>query len=120
MNRDRGMKKWTAMMLPEHVHLLQEWKKENIGDKQPEVDEWLLQEYAEKIQQAWELGEFVRVGCWYQNRRHQYEGKIVELHPLKRTLLLEGIDGCHHSVNVDTIYEVSIIEWDVTKDDFFR
>lgn len=107
-------------MLPEHVTLLRELKKEDVFDKRPEVDEWLLQEYAERIEQAWVSREPLHIYCWYNNKRYIYRGIIEELNAFKRSLLLKDINGDQHYIEVETVYEVSTVEWSVGEDDFIR
>lgn len=119
MNRDRGMQKWTAMMLPEHIQLLRDWQGEDTIDKSPEVDEWLLQEYADQVKRAWELSERVCIRYWQHTKRCVREGTIVELCPRSYSLSIQGVDGIRYKIDVKTIFEVSVTEWDVKQDDFF-
>ena len=54
MNRDRGTMKWNAMMLPEHVKLLREWKEEDRRVERPDFDEWALEEMNVQIEAAYQ------------------------------------------------------------------
>ena len=110
MNRDRGLKKWTSMMLPEHMKLLRDWKNEDIREQRPEVDEWLLQEYAEHIGRAWESHGLLRLRCWCDGRRYTYEGVILDVNTFKRSLILEETNGYKQYIDVGDIYEVSDVE----------
>ena len=50
--RDRGTKKWTAMMLPEHLKELRIWENENKMVKRPELEEFELTLIAEEVERA--------------------------------------------------------------------
>ncbi|WLD91922.1 YolD-like family protein [Alkalihalobacillus sp. AL-G] len=50
--RDRGNIKWTAMMLPEHVKLLRDWKEEDRIQQKPDLDEQKLEEMNDIIHEA--------------------------------------------------------------------
>ena len=39
MIRDRGRKKWTAMMLPEHITKLRDWVGKDSYEEKPAIDE---------------------------------------------------------------------------------
>lgn len=47
--KDRGRKKWTAMMLPEHISMLKEMNIDYEKESKPILDEYQLQEINEKI-----------------------------------------------------------------------
>ena len=40
MNKDRGTIKWTALMLPEHITRLHEWRTESEKQAEQPLDEW--------------------------------------------------------------------------------
>lgn len=103
MNRDRGNIKWTAMMLPEHVKMLREWKKEDEYIPKPELDEWTMQELAERLQIAYERKFEVELEVWEEKKKYKVTGTIEKIHNDK--LYLKG--GKHFPF--DAIYGVSYI-----------
>lgn len=103
MNRDRGNIKWTAMMLPEHVAMLREWKKKDDCIKKPELDEWTLQELAERLQIAYERHLTIELEVWKEREKYKVHGTIEKLN--HEELFLE--DGHHFPFNA--IYGVSYI-----------
>lgn len=104
MNRDRGTIKWNAMMLPEHVKLLREWKAEDDYVKMPEIDEWAQQEIAEQLQIANATGVYIELTYWrdgavlkergyVQSLRHDqvvFEGRGIRFAHLIRVVLLDA------------------------------
>lgn len=87
MYKDRGTIKWTAMMLPEHVKELREWRHE-VEDKRPNpLEEWELEELNEKLILAFEqqltISVFTFEGQWHEEigiiHKVDYERKLVFL-----------------------------------------
>jgi len=64
MIRDRGSKKWTAMMLPEHLTKLREWVGEDDYEVKPEIDEWTLQEFQQQLDIAYQSQCEMRIKTW--------------------------------------------------------
>lgn len=89
MLRDRGNIKFTAMMLPEHLVKLKEWKKEASHVKKRELTEWELEELQHIIQRAATMKEEVTVTVWINNRLYEETGLITALDNIKKELLLE-------------------------------
>lgn len=79
MNRDRGTIKWNAMMLPEHVKLLREWKAEDHYVKMPELDEWAQQEIAEQLQIAQMTGAYTELTYWRNGKVLKECGVVQQL-----------------------------------------
>ena len=52
MINDRGSMKWIAMMLPEHLVKIREWKQEQFYDKKCDLTEWELEEIELTIQRG--------------------------------------------------------------------
>ncbi|WP_152658309.1 YolD-like family protein [Oceanobacillus sp. CFH 90083] len=52
MINDRGNKKWTAIMIPEHVAMLKEVKKEYYAVEKPILDEQQIEENGFKLMMA--------------------------------------------------------------------
>lgn len=64
MIRDRGAKKWTAMMLPEHLIQLRDWMGEDDYEEKPLIDEWILQEFQQQLAIAYQSQCEIRVKTW--------------------------------------------------------
>lgn len=89
MIRDRGNIKWTAMMLPEHVKLLQEWKAQDENVEKPELDEWGLQDLSEQLQIAYANNLEVELSIWKEKRIFKVIGIISKLDTKSSSLYLK-------------------------------
>jgi len=64
MIKDRGAKKWTAMMLPEHVGLVRKYFAEDGRIDQPILDEYEIEEIESRIHFAMETGDALEFRYW--------------------------------------------------------
>ncbi|SIT91798.1 YolD-like family protein [Edaphobacillus lindanitolerans] len=105
MLRDRGNIKWTAMMLPEHIHELRKWEEEDKLVKRPELTEWDLQEIQAEIDTAMRRRCQVEVQTWRAGEIRTHIGVIENLDP--RLKLICVADGW---VDVNEIITVRMLE----------
>lgn len=91
---DRGNKKWSmAMMLPEHVTLLQEWVDKKDYIERPQFDEWELQGLQGEIELAYKRQSEAIVTVWKNGSERPYIGKITALDQRLNTISIEGPFG---------------------------
>lgn len=107
--RDRGTKKWTALMLPEHVKELREWMKEDEIVERPELNEWELEAIQMEIEIAFRNDREVKVTAWREGHKEPYIGKISELNVNHRYLSIDspfGIDriSVEDIIRVESMY----------------
>lgn len=105
MIRDRGNIKWNAMMLPEHVKKLREWKEKDKYEEKPELDEWALQDLSEQLQRAFNNQYEIELDLWRNHQTEKAMGVIKKIEPEKGTIIFE--DGRAFSFSM--IYGISII-----------
>ena len=79
MNKDRGVIKWTAMMLPEHVKLLREWQEEDSLVMQPELDEAQLEQININLQRAYSEASPIQLKVWEQTGIYTITGIIQKV-----------------------------------------
>ncbi len=79
MIRDRGTKKWTAMMLSEHVRELRLWKDKDHYIERPELDGFDLQAIQHEIEVAQKRKCQVHVKSWDKEKIAFYMGVIKEI-----------------------------------------
>ena len=79
MIKDRGNKKWTAMMLTEHVRDMREWYESDNDVPEPEYDEYSLNALADDLNMAYQTKCHVRISYWKNKRAEIHQGQIVEL-----------------------------------------
>ncbi|NLY79250.1 MAG: YolD-like family protein [Lysinibacillus sp.] len=106
MIRDRGNIKWNAMMLPEHVKKLREWKKQDEYEEKPELDEFTLQDFNEQLLIAYTNRYEVELKIWKDRHTYKVNGKIAKIHEHQGTFTLE--DG--RTFSFESIYGIAIIE----------
>lgn len=72
MYKDRGTIKWTAMMLPEHVQELKNWRHEPEEKPPSALEEWQLEELDEKLNFAFagqkNISLFIFEGRWSEEK----------------------------------------------------
>lgn len=78
-NRDRGTIKWTALMLPEQIQRLHKWTEEMNSIKEPQYDDFELEEIAYQICAAVQTNSIVRVVVWDNGSSQEFEGSMKEL-----------------------------------------
>ncbi|WP_078557219.1 YolD-like family protein [Bacillus alkalicellulosilyticus] len=83
MLRDRGTKKWTAMMIPEHVAKLNELYDELSKIEQPEIDPQQLEEFEVIIAEAMEENQELELSYWKEG-------------------IIYNLVGCIHYVDLNT------------------
>jgi hypothetical protein len=104
--RDRGNIKWTAMMLPEHVELLREWKKEDAYQTQPELDEQRLEEMNELICEAMEFHDHLKF-TYHHNRQLNYlTGHIHYIDEVNGELRIVDEQETIHRIKVSKIVDL--------------
>lgn len=81
---DRGHKKWTALMLPEHKNRLQEWYNEQERTKKPSLGIDQLLDLDEKLQNY--LNSPIKISLTYHSRNlpFQIQGRIVRCDPIEK------------------------------------
>jgi len=77
--RDRGRKKWTAMMLPEHIRELRKWQEDLDKVKRPELDEFDLETMQEEVGRALTSGLETRITTWIDGKFHYHRGIVQEV-----------------------------------------
>ncbi|MGL4521116.1 MAG: YolD-like family protein [Bacilli bacterium] len=106
-NKDRGLMKWTAMMLPEHVGLLDEWynSAEQIRETLP--DSQIYCEWEETLQQA--LVHSTPIFVVTKPHRTKLNGVIRKWDAITGTLVLMN-GNSRMNVNIASIISVNSVE----------
>ncbi|MFJ5771078.1 YolD-like family protein [Psychrobacillus sp. NPDC093180] len=106
--RDRGSKKWVAMMLPEHVKLLREYMEEQKKTPRPNLDEWDLDIIQENIQLAMKRNVEVEIKTWRNGAFHIHLGKVTWVDINRRTIEMEDVFNSF-TLQLDEIVDVTIL-----------
>lgn len=103
--RDRGVIKWTAMMLPEHIQALRKLKEENDYIERPQLTDWELQDLQEELERAYRMETDSVITIWKNGRTDTYIGKIVALDPNRGLISVDGPYG-NDRIAVNNIIKV--------------
>ena len=99
MVNDRGTKKWTSLMLPEHVKMLEDMYKEMDHKEKPVLDEQQIEENSFKLQSVLEYKLEVRVRYFVDYDFETIEGSVKSIR--NNLIYIEGT-----GINFDDIIEV--------------
>lgn len=108
INRDRGTKKWTAMMLPEHVELLRDWMDEDHWVEKPEFDEWEFELIQEELERGVKSKNIVRIETWNEGLVNAFQGMIIKQDFTSRSIYLQDPFNVE-CIKVDDIIRVEQI-----------
>lgn len=106
--RDRGSKKWVAMMLPEHVKLLREYMEDQKKAPRPDLDEWDLDIIQETIQIAMKRNVEVEIKTWRNGAFHIHLGKVTWVDINRRIIEMEDV-LTSFTLQLDEIVDVTIL-----------
>lgn len=102
---DRGTKKWAAMMMPEHIQMLQDIWQEDEKKEKPIIDEQQKEEFEMKLHLA--LKDYLTVSVTYYANYdyHTIKDKLNKIDSLNKTVNFDH-DGVLH---FDDIIDVTIL-----------
>lgn len=104
---DRGKKKWTAMMLTEHLVELRKDEAEYYDVSRPQLDEFDLQALQEEVDRALTSKLETRITTWKDGRLEYHRGIIHEVST--QYLCYEDPFG-KHKIQIDDIVAVMLME----------
>ncbi|KPN94547.1 YolD-like family protein [Lysinibacillus sp. ZYM-1] len=87
MIKDRGTIKWTAMMLPEHIQKIKQWKSEVYAEAPKTLSEWELEDLQQIINQAFKEHKTVTISTWQDAKYVQWTGTIIALDESQQLVL---------------------------------
>lgn len=91
MINDRGNIKWTAMMLPEHLDLLKEYKRADHVEPIRVLTEWESEELQQTIEQAINQQLDIKLNVWEGGKYTQWNGIIKSINLHTNELILETL-----------------------------
>lgn len=107
--QDRGSKKWVALMLPQHVEMIKDWKQEQFHVKKRELTEWELEDIEKTIQQAAIRRKSITLTLWDNHKLKFETGIITGMDYLKKELLIET-DTDIKRITLDKIQYVELVD----------
>ena len=103
---DRGTKKWTAMMMPEHIKMINDLWSEDDRKEKPILDEQQKVEIDLKLQLAIKDDLTVEVEYYGDYDYHTEKGKLLIVDSLNRRL---RFDDKETEIQLDDIIDVNIL-----------
>ncbi|MBG9732295.1 hypothetical protein ABD87_23000 [Lysinibacillus sphaericus] len=111
MLKNRDCSKWVAMMLPEHITMIKEWKNEQFTEMPRELVEWELEELQQTIQRATVMKKLVTLTLWNNNKIQNMTGMITGMDINKKELLLDT-DLAIKRITFDKIQNAEMVDID--------
>lgn len=103
---DRGNKKWTALMLTEHLKELRKDEDDHDKVSRPQLDELDLQTMQEEVDRALSSKLETRITTWKDGRFHFYRGIV---HEVSTRYFYEDPFG-KHKIEIYEIVAVMLME----------
>lgn len=110
MIKDRSTKKWTAMMLPEHVKMLKELNVDYEQVKKPQLDEQGIEEINTTLHIAIEYNLPVIFAIWIDGFFKEVQGAVHYIDQQHKQVHVVDIAGNVHKIEFDTVTEVEYAE----------
>lgn len=101
---DRGTKKWTSLMLPEHIKILEDWWQADKKKVKPMIDEQLQIEFGSLLQLALKDDLPVAVTYYADFNFHTVKGKLTVIDASNRR-----VQVADKEINMDDITEVTML-----------
>lgn len=112
MIQDRGTMKWTALMLPEHVEKIKEWKQEVFAESPKELTEWELEDLQQTMNQAINERLIIILSVWEVSKYVEWIGTIESIIPDTKELVLQNLTKVKriplqniHSARLENYYD---------------
>ncbi|MBU9714411.1 YolD-like family protein [Evansella tamaricis] len=105
-NRDRGVIKWTAMMLPEHVKMLRDFDYKQRQQPKPTLDEQKLEEYEYIICEAMENNTELTFKYWKNGFYEEFTGSIYYIDHVTKRLHVKDKNEDIEYIQIDCINSI--------------
>ncbi|ADU30031.1 YolD-like family protein [Evansella cellulosilytica] len=89
LNKDRGVIKWTSMMLPEHVQQLKELSEKQKVLSKPIIDEQLFEEWSRILEKAYHEQLVISATKWKNGHEENILGYLYKMDQVNRCLILQ-------------------------------
>lgn len=106
MIKDRGSKKWTAIMLPEQVAAVKQEIENDKKVSQPILDEDKIQEIEMTILEGMEYASILKYNIFRDGYFHSIIGRTVQILYLKQEIWIENDQGDTYKVHFSKIVDV--------------
>jgi hypothetical protein len=106
--RDRGKIKWAGFMMPEHTRELRQLRIDYELEKKPDIDEFVLTEFDEKICIAMEYHFLIQFKLWDNGKFNSITGRIARYDDRVGILYLDSENGDLKKVYFEQVVGIDI------------
>ncbi|KPD08609.1 hypothetical protein AM501_09015 [Aneurinibacillus migulanus] len=103
---ERGAKKWTSLMLPEHKAMLQEIYHEQYYVKKPLLDEQQQERIQYMISSAMQTGETLQFHTYKERRIHCFYGTIKKVDRYQMRIIVSTEDKEEVRLDMQSIVDI--------------
>ncbi|MEB2279650.1 YolD-like family protein [Lysinibacillus xylanilyticus] len=107
MIKDRGNMKWTAMMLPEHLVKIREWKQDAYTEAPRSLSEWELEDIQQTIDHAFGQHKDITLTVWEGSGYVEWSGIINAIDNERKVIILNTLLKMKH-VSINTVHGVRL------------
>lgn len=101
---ERGTKKWTSLMLPEHVQMLEDLEKEQDRKEKPVLDEQMITENYMIMEEALRSDLKIRVKYYADYDYKYHEGYLLRIDTMNKIVFMEDVN-----IGLDNVLEVKVL-----------
>jgi hypothetical protein len=106
--KDRGNKKWTAMMLIEHRNRLKELKESEKDREKPILDDQEKEEINYKLQQAVQQKLPVEIKYYKDKRFKTASGVIKKVDSYRKEVIISEEDDKQQKVSINNLLDLRL------------
>jgi hypothetical protein len=106
--KDRGNKKWTAMMLIEHRKRLKELKKSEKDREKPILDDQEKEEINYKLQQAVQKKLPVEIKYYEDKRFKTISGVIKKVNSNRKEIIIPEKGGEQQKISLNNLLDLKL------------
>ncbi|WP_342472777.1 YolD-like family protein [Metasolibacillus sp. FSL H7-0170] len=109
MLRDRGNKKWSAMMLSEHMEMLRNLDKEQMKEYPLERAEWELEHLQQTVQYALQTKAIICLILWRGSSFHEVIG-VITAHQQEMQELVVTTSTQTKRIAISSLYSAQLMD----------
>lgn len=108
---DRGTKKWTAMMLPEHVVQLRGIWQDDGKEEHPVIDAATLAEISDRINSAIKFNQEIEITYWICDQVVKVSGRVHQVNQRDEYYYFVQNDGSFIKIYFDEILDANVLRF---------
>ena len=98
--------KWSSLMLPEHVEILQELWQEDRYEKKPTIDEQQMEWNEQLLQEAYINQSLIQVTHYNSGRYHKERLRVMYMEPSTRSIRFTDQQDDRKYISIENILQI--------------